>query len=113
MISRKFREFLRQGKLKTYKDSNDTSLCFKCNKSGHMKKDFPLLMPKANFNNFNKLNNSRRRRRRFFRQLGMIVTLPHPIKKKQLNRLICASWLKKTRYPERIDGYLTVVVSNT
>ena len=39
---------------KKNKDTNDTPLCFKCNKPGHMKKDCPPLKPKANFNNFKK-----------------------------------------------------------
>ena len=35
-------------------DTNDASFCFKCNQSGHVKKDCPLLKPNANFNNFKK-----------------------------------------------------------
>ena len=38
MLSRKFSKFLKQGKF------NPT--CFNCNKTGHMKKDCPLLKNK-------------------------------------------------------------------
>jgi len=50
IISRKFKKNLRKGK---FKKNKDTPLCFKCNKSGHMKKNCPLLKPKDNFNKFN------------------------------------------------------------
>ena len=39
MLSRKFRKFLKQGKF------NPT--CFNCNKTGHIKKDYPLLNTKG------------------------------------------------------------------
>ena len=39
MLSRNFKKFLKQGKFK----------CFNCNKTGHMKKDCPLLKNKRKF----------------------------------------------------------------
>ena len=54
MISRKFRKFLKQGKFKKKKDTNDNPHCFKCSKPGHMKKDCSLLKSKGNFKSFNK-----------------------------------------------------------
>ena len=39
MITRKFRIFLRKSKFNKTKDTKEALLCFKCNKSGHMKKD--------------------------------------------------------------------------
>ena len=41
MLSRKFRRFLKHGKFR----------CFNCNKTGHMKKDCPLLKNKGKFKN--------------------------------------------------------------
>jgi len=49
VILRKFKKILRKGKFKKNKDINDSPLCY-CNKPGHMKKNCPLLKPKANFN---------------------------------------------------------------
>ena len=82
MISRKFRKFLKQGKFKKNKDTNDNPLCFKCNKLGHMKKDCPLLKPKENL----KFSINSRRRRKLFRQLGMTVTHRPLMKKKPLKQ---------------------------
>ena len=41
MLSRKIRKFLKKGKF--------TPTCFNCNKTGHMKKDCPLLKSKGKF----------------------------------------------------------------
>ena len=60
MLSRKFRKFLKQGKIKKNKDTNDNSICFKCNKLGHIKKDCPLMKSKGNFKNFNKFNKKKK-----------------------------------------------------
>ena len=49
ILSRKFRKFLKQGKFKKNKDTNDNPICFKCNKSGHIKKNCLLLKYKGNF----------------------------------------------------------------
>ena len=50
MLSKKFRKFLLQSKYKNEsKDTNNTYICYKCNKPGHLKKDCPLL--KSNFKN--------------------------------------------------------------
>ena len=56
MLSRKFKRFLKQGKFKKNKDTNDNPTCFKCNKPGHMKKDCPLMKSKGHFKTFNKSN---------------------------------------------------------
>jgi len=46
MISKKFRKFLKQGKY--------NPICFRCNKSGHLKKDCQLLKDKKKFKKSNK-----------------------------------------------------------
>ena len=60
MISRKFIKFLRRYKFKKNNETNDTFLCFICNKSGYMK-DCPLHKPEVNFNKFNKLKKNNKK----------------------------------------------------
>ena len=60
MLSRKFKRFLKQGKFKKNKDTNDNPTCFKCNKPGHIKKDCPLMKSKGHFKNFNKFNKKKK-----------------------------------------------------
>ena len=60
MLSRKFKRFLKQGKFKKNKDTNDNPICFKCNKPGHIKKDCSLMKSKGNFKNFNKFNKKKK-----------------------------------------------------
>jgi len=45
LFTRKFRKYLKKGKFKnsSFKNSNESSMCFNCNKPGHFKKDCPLL----------------------------------------------------------------------
>jgi len=48
LFTRKFRKFLKKGKFRNtnFKNSNESSVCFNCNKAGHFKKDCPLLRQK-------------------------------------------------------------------
>jgi FtsZ-binding cell division protein ZapB len=67
MITRKFKRFLKRGKLNSNKFKNtDLPLCYGCNKPGHIKKDCPLLKSKtklknSNFNNFNKIQKKKKK----------------------------------------------------
>ena len=60
MLSRKFENFLKQDKFKKNKNTNDNPICFKCNKLGHIKNDYPLMKSKENFKNFNKFNKKKK-----------------------------------------------------
>jgi len=93
MLSRKFKTFLKQGKFKKNKDTNDNPICFKCNKAGHINKDCPLMKSKGNFKNFNKFN-----KKKPSKQLGMTTSHLPLMKKKPLKLPIFVSWLKKMRY---------------
>ena len=81
-----------QGKFKKNKDTNDNPICFKCNKSGHIKKDCPLLKYKGNF----KFANTTKRRK-IIRQLGRIK-IHLPLTKKPLKLPMFVLWHKKMRY---------------
>jgi len=50
LFTRKFRKYLKKGKFKnsSFKNSNESSMCFNCNKPGHFKKDCPLLRQRFN-----------------------------------------------------------------
>ena len=82
MISRKFRKFLKQGKFNL--------TCFNCNKSGHIKKDCPLLKNKGKFK-FNKFN----KKKKDYQASWENSDLSTLTKKKPLKLQMFAVWLKK------------------
>ena len=85
MLSKKFRKFLKQGKF--------NPICFNCNKTGHMKKDCPLLKNKGKF------KSKKFKKKKDFKHHEKIV-IPLPLtKKKPLNMPISVTWRqKKMRY---------------
>ncbi|XP_020254100.1 uncharacterized protein LOC109831170 [Asparagus officinalis] len=62
MITKKFKRFLKKDKFKSnkFKNTIDSSLCFNCNKPGHIK-NCPLLKSKSKFTNSNNFKKKKKK----------------------------------------------------